>query len=54
MKYLLKHITLIYIVLGLTMAPFGAYAANKKPRKSSAVASVKHKGNFQKQSKFKS
>jgi len=43
MKYLFKHITLIYIVLGLALAPFSAYAANKKPRKASAVASVKHK-----------
>ncbi|MDO8962632.1 MAG: serine hydrolase [Methylophilus sp.] len=43
MKFFLKHLTLLYVVVGLVLVPFESEAAGKKPRKSATVSSVKHK-----------
>lgn len=43
MKFFLKHLTLLYVVVGLALTPLHGEAASKKHRKASTVSSVKHK-----------
>lgn len=55
MKYFLKHLTLLYMVVGLVLVPFESEAAGKKHRKSVTVSSTKHKSSIKsKSSRYKS
>jgi serine-type D-Ala-D-Ala endopeptidase (penicillin-binding protein 7) len=53
MKFFLKHLTLLYMVVGLVLVPFESEAASKKPRKSATVSTAKHKASA-KSSRIKS
>lgn len=43
MKFFLKHLTLLYMVVGLALTPLQGEAASKKHRKASTVSTIKHK-----------